>query len=83
MTEERESRSYDVPDCVKDLRVDRCVLSDDRLPDEGDGKVYYRMLTPSERLAYLELLRQQTYGYDPEKDRMDKSFFEVVELSDL
>ena len=45
--------------------------------DEQD-KAYWHSLTPQERLAVLEVMRQINYGYNPLTDRIQRTL-EIVE----
>lgn len=60
---------------IKDTKIDRAaigVYSSFEEADEADRE-YWRNKTPQERLAALELLRQNAYGYDdPTASRLQR-----------
>ena len=45
---------------------------------EEEDRAYWFSLSPQERLAALEVMRQLNYGYDPASDRIQRSV-EVVQ----
>ena len=40
---------------------------------EAEDRAYWFSLTPQQRLAALEVMRQRNYGYDPASDRISRT----------
>jgi hypothetical protein len=60
-------------------QIDRSAFSVGSFNDEPDDLAFWLGKTPGERLAGIEFLRQQFYGYREGELKMEK-FFEVVEF---
>lgn len=65
---------------IDSLRVDRSAFRVDSLSSDSGDRAYWKSRTPSERMEYLELLRQINYGYDPATARLQR-VFEVAKLA--
>jgi hypothetical protein len=61
-------------------KVQRNAFTVSSLFDQSDEKAYWLSRTPYERLEAVELMRQIIYGYNPSATRLDKSFFEIIQL---
>jgi len=60
---------------IKDTKIDRAAIGVYCSFEEADeaDREYWRNKTPQERLAALELLRQNAYGYDdPTTSRLQR-----------
>ena len=63
----------------KGLRLDKTAFSVTTFAEaEAQDRAYWLSLTPQERVAVLEQMRQINYGYDPATDRIQRSV-EVAE----
>ena len=52
------------------MRIDKGAFSVGSLGDEADEKRYWLSMTPDDRLAAIEIMRQIVYGYDPSTTRL-------------
>ncbi len=60
-------------------QLDRSVFSIGSFDDEPDDLAFWLSQKPEDRLAAVEFLRQQFYGYREGELKMEK-FFEVVDM---
>jgi len=59
---------------MHEMKMDKTAFAIVTIDDESDEKAYWLTLTPHERLAALEFLRQVMYGYDPLTTRLQRVF---------
>lgn len=57
---------------IHETKMDKTVFTIATIDDESDEKAYWLSVTPADRLAALELLRQVIYGYDPLTARLQR-----------
>jgi hypothetical protein len=73
-----EPRAAEMPDRLRDARMDKRVAAFGAL-DDADEVQYWRTRSPEERLEAVELLRQINYGEDAATARLQR-VFEFAEL---
>ena len=63
------------------MRMDRTVLTERLLSEEGDDRAFWLSRTSEERFSAAEQMRQIAYGYDPATARLQR-ILRVVELGE-
>ncbi|MFM7129255.1 MAG: hypothetical protein ACKO0V_07845 [bacterium] len=59
---------------IQPPKMDKSAFSIASTNDESDERAYWLGITPEERVAAVELLRQVIYGYDPVTTRLQRVF---------
>lgn len=57
---------------LRETRMDKTVFAIAAVDEESDETAYWLTMTPHDRLAALEFLRQVMYGYDPLTARLQR-----------